>query len=197
MIVLTLAPGRMRLKVLHERVPGISTGVLDRHIRVMVALGLVTRRRFKETPPRVELELTTAGRDLLPIVGALARWAMRHLWSGPKAGEHVRVDVVLRMLPALLEDAHDLPAGSLDAVLIDEDGREEHVRYVVQDGRLQLDGPNDTPAAAVVHGDAAAWIAALSPERDLSTLRFAGEERLARALLDALPHPARQAGASA
>jgi DNA-binding HxlR family transcriptional regulator len=49
----------------------------------MVGLGLVTRTRFKEKPPRVELELTDAGRELVPIAEALARWGMRHADDPP------------------------------------------------------------------------------------------------------------------
>ncbi|HEY4917927.1 MAG TPA: helix-turn-helix domain-containing protein [Solirubrobacteraceae bacterium] len=81
-IALALAPGRTRLTHLRERLPGISTGVLARGLTHMVGLGLVTRTRFKEKPPRVELELTDAGRELVPIAEALARWGMRHM-DGP------------------------------------------------------------------------------------------------------------------
>jgi DNA-binding HxlR family transcriptional regulator len=82
-IVLALAPGSTRLTHLRERLPGISTGVLARGLSHMVGLGLVTRTRFKEKPPRVELELTEAGRELIPIAEALARWGMRHVDAPP------------------------------------------------------------------------------------------------------------------
>jgi DNA-binding HxlR family transcriptional regulator len=44
----------------------------------MVILGLVSRQRFREMPPRVEIELTDWGRELVPIAAGLARWGMRH-----------------------------------------------------------------------------------------------------------------------
>jgi DNA-binding HxlR family transcriptional regulator len=81
-ITLALAPGRTRLAHLRERLPGISTGVLARGLTHMVELGLLTRTRFKEKPPRVEFELTDAGRELVPIAEALSRWGMRHM-DGP------------------------------------------------------------------------------------------------------------------
>jgi DNA-binding HxlR family transcriptional regulator len=84
-IVLALAPGRTRLTHLRERLPGISTGVLSRGLTHMVGLGLVKRTRFKEKPPRVELELTDAGRELLPIAEALTRWGMRHMAALPES----------------------------------------------------------------------------------------------------------------
>jgi DNA-binding HxlR family transcriptional regulator len=88
-IVLGLAPGATRLAHLRERLPGISTGVLARGLSHMVELGLVTRTRFKEKPPRVELELTDAGRELVPIAEALAQWGTRHMEALPGSGTPV------------------------------------------------------------------------------------------------------------
>jgi DNA-binding HxlR family transcriptional regulator len=210
MIALALAPGRMRLTHLHARLPGVSTGVLDRYVQQMVALGLVSRRRFKEMPPRVELELTPAGRELLPIAHTLARWGMRHLWSPPQERERVDVDALLRLLPALLEEASDLPEGSVEAVVADADPPIHHV-YRLEGGYLRMvDCPadatrdpreengdaaaptHDPPDAATahLHGDCDAWVAALGPACDYQRLRITGDERLARRILDALPRSA-------
>jgi DNA-binding HxlR family transcriptional regulator len=189
MIILPLAAGKMRLKLLQERLPGISAGVLDRHLQQMVALGLVTRTRFKEMPPRVELELTDAGRELLPIAAALARWGMLHMWSAPEAREVVGVEALLRLLPALLEGEADLPDLCLEAIVEQEDERYDRVRYRLKDGRLQLDADSDEDPAVSIRGDKGAWIAALGPARDYTTLRFGGDERAARRFLDALPRP--------
>lgn len=78
-IVLALAGDPQRPVQLRHRLPGISAGVLDRHLQQMVTLGLLLRRRFKEMPPRVEISLTQAGRELLPIADALARWGVKHM----------------------------------------------------------------------------------------------------------------------
>jgi DNA-binding HxlR family transcriptional regulator len=78
LIAQALADSPQRPVELRRRLPGISTGVLDRHLQQMVALGLLLRRRFKEMPPRVELALTPAGRNLLPIAHELARWGDKH-----------------------------------------------------------------------------------------------------------------------
>jgi DNA-binding HxlR family transcriptional regulator len=77
-IALALAAGPQRPVQLRKQLAGISAGVLDRHLQQMVALGLLLRRRFKEMPPRVELALTEAGRELLPIADALERWGVKH-----------------------------------------------------------------------------------------------------------------------
>jgi DNA-binding HxlR family transcriptional regulator len=208
MIALALAPGRMRLTHLHRRLPGVSTGVLERYLQQMVALGLVSRTRFKEMPPRVELELTDAGRELLPVAGALARWGMRHLWSPPREREQVDVGALLRLLPVLLEEQAGLSEGSFEALVADADPPVRRL-YRVQDGRLRMDDrPDDAPTAADdaptaadaepttdrssarVQGDGDAWIAALGPAGDYQRLRFTGDQRLARRVLDALPRRA-------
>ena len=214
MIALALAPGRMRLAHLHARLPGVSTGVLDRYITQMVALGLVRRTRFKEMPPRVEIELTQAGRELLPIVHALARWGMRHLWSPPRERERVDIDALLRLLPALLEEETGLPEGSVEAIV---EGAHPPIRrvYRTDDGCLRLvdhmgDGVLDAdgedaclevsaaelqgasaaePGAALasLRGDGEAWVAAFGPTGDYERLHITGDERFARRILDALP----------
>jgi hypothetical protein len=203
----------MRLTNLHQHLPGISTGVLERGLQQMVAFGLVTRNRFKEMPPRVELELTDAGRELLPIAGALARWGMRHEWSTPGTHEQADLAVLLRLLPALVETT-SLPDGTLRALVTDTNPPILH-RYRIAAGRLRVDadrgesaepapGPpafdatdaaRGTPASeqrvsAEIRGDADAWIAALGPDADHSQLRLSGDERLARAVLAGLPGPA-------
>jgi DNA-binding HxlR family transcriptional regulator len=205
MIALALAPGRMRLSQLHKRLPGVSTGVLERYVQQMVTLGLVSRTRFKEMPPRVELELTDSGRELLPVAGALTRWAMRHQWSAPTDRERIDVWALLHLLPALLEEHAGLPEGSVEAYVADAE--EPLCRYRVQNGRLRIDervieakdercdagseagapslAANDL-ATTRVHGDGEAWVAALGPAGDYGRLRITGDRRLATQILDAL-----------
>jgi DNA-binding HxlR family transcriptional regulator len=192
-IALALAPGRMRLTHLHKRLPGISTGVLERGLQQMVALGLVTRSRFKEMPPRVELELTDAGRELLPVAAALARWGMRHMWSAPAEHEQVDLDVLLRLLPVLVAEQASLQDGSLEALVTDADPP-VRCRYRAKSGCLHLGDRSDdaAEASARIQGDTDAWVAALGALGDHSGLQLTGDERLARGVLAGLPGPVRQ-----
>ena len=40
--------------------------------------GIISRRTFNETPPRVEYQLTAKGRDLTHVMEQLDKWARRH-----------------------------------------------------------------------------------------------------------------------
>ncbi|HEV2998405.1 MAG TPA: helix-turn-helix domain-containing protein [Solirubrobacteraceae bacterium] len=73
-VVLALARGPLRLSRLRELLPEVSSGVLDRQLQRMSALGMIARERHRETPPRVELRLTESGLELVPVAVALARW---------------------------------------------------------------------------------------------------------------------------
>jgi DNA-binding HxlR family transcriptional regulator len=187
LIVLALSHDKLRLNILRKRLPGVSSGVLDHHLGQMVALGLLSRQRFREMPPRVEVELTERGCELLPVAGALARWGMRHEWPIPEALEHVRADAILRQLPALLEEVSALPDGIIEAVVSpgDDDVGASHWFHIA-DGRLTAGDPADE-ATARVHGDEAAWVAALGPGGDYSGLRFTGKRSIAKRVLDSLP----------
>ncbi len=191
LIVLALADGPIRLNTLRQRVPGVSSAVLDHHVRQMASLGLLTRRRFREVPPRVELRLTDEGAALLPIAAALARWGMRYRWGEQSGCEQIDADAVLRQLPALLEEA-ELPAGTVLAVLDGADAP-RHYRFDIADGRARIVGGASAAGAcaeegaARIEGDEAGWTVALGPRRDYRGLRFSGRHGLARRLLDALP----------
>jgi DNA-binding HxlR family transcriptional regulator len=189
LIVLALSHETLRLSVLRKRLPGVSSGVLDHHLSQMVALGLLSRERFREMPPRVELALTERGSELLPIAGALARWGMRHEWPVPDEHENVRADAILRQLPALLGECDDLPECTIEAV-VGEDTECVTNSFQIVDGRLQavLVGPEQ--ATARVEGSETAWVDALGPGRDYSGLRFAGKRQIAERILDALPQEA-------
>lgn len=187
LIVLALEDEKLRLNSLRARLPGVSSGVLDHHLSQMISLGLLSRERFREMPPRVEVALTDAGRELLPTAAALARWGMRHEWPTPESRVHVRVDAVLRQLPALLEEISDLPDGLVEAAVApDCDGASASHWFEISDGRLTASDAADD-ATARVQGDEAGWIAALGPGGDYSGLRFAGKRSVAKRVLDALP----------
>jgi DNA-binding HxlR family transcriptional regulator len=186
LIVLALAPGTMRLATLKDRLPGISSGVLDSHVGRLAQLGLVTRQRFREMPPRVELTLTDAGRELLPIAEALTRWGMRHTWSAPQTGERVDVGGLFGLLPAMLDGAAEVPDGTV-AFMVTPPGRLHTKVLGLSNGHARLVRKAPQHADARLEGDQSAWVAALGPEHEYGSLYFSGDRELAVKVLDALP----------
>jgi len=78
LVVATLDGERLRFTELQQRIPGISQRMLTRTVRHLERDGLVSRTVFAEVPPRVEYELTAAGRTLIEPAVALAEWAVDH-----------------------------------------------------------------------------------------------------------------------
>lgn len=77
-IVYMLRDGPLRHSDLRAAVGGISQKMLTQTLRRMEQMTLVRRQRYAEAPPRVEYELTEAGRDLLQPIYALGTWVERH-----------------------------------------------------------------------------------------------------------------------
>jgi DNA-binding HxlR family transcriptional regulator len=82
LVLHNLMSGPRRFGELQHLVPGASPKMLAARLRELERLGLVTRTAYAEMPPRVEYELTEAGRSLRPIIDSLARW-----------GEHLKSEV--------------------------------------------------------------------------------------------------------
>jgi hypothetical protein len=165
--------------------PGISTEQLRSRLNRMVADGLLTRQRYREVPPRVDYELTERSRELMPVVGALARWGYDWTWSAPRPGEDVNVGAVFRLAPGLIE----APAGIEGAVdlVVEPDGEdapERRYRLTAVRGRVEIaEGAIETPATATVSGSQAGWVRALGPDGASDELSFSGNRGLADAIL--------------
>jgi len=52
-------------------------------------------------PPRVDYELTERAKELLPVVGELARWGYNWAWSPPRPGEAIDIGAIFRCVPGL------------------------------------------------------------------------------------------------
>jgi hypothetical protein len=149
----------------------------------MVADGLLTRQRFREVPPRVEYGLTARARELMPVLGALARWGYEWAWSPPRSGEAIDLGAIFRLIPGLLS-ASDL-TGSI-SLAIQENGQETSYTVAVADGEIALRERAEGRTEARIAGTRSAWISALSPENDRRGLEISGEAALAGRLIDAL-----------
>jgi DNA-binding HxlR family transcriptional regulator len=183
LILRALVDGPSRLAELRARLPGISAGVLTRHLQQMLDLGLVSRQRHRELPPRVEYELTPAGEALLPLVVQLARWGIRHLWTRPQPREQIAIGEIFRLLPDMLAD-EQFSGGPLELVVEGRKGRDRHA-FEIADGRLKSIAPGGRPATRMAGGPFD-WVDALGPRRDYAALQVTGELQLAKRLLKAM-----------
>lgn len=73
LVLIELAGGRKRTTQLLKNLPGLSAKTLCERLRKLQDLGLVTRTTYPEVPPRVEYELTDAGREILEVLRVLKR----------------------------------------------------------------------------------------------------------------------------
>jgi DNA-binding HxlR family transcriptional regulator len=77
-LVHDLSEGARRFTELEHSCRGISPRTLSERLRALEQEGIVVRRSYTESPPRVEYELTQKGEDLLPIIDEMRRFG--HAW---------------------------------------------------------------------------------------------------------------------
>ena len=76
LIVRNLRERAWRFNELQRDLDGVSQKVLTDSLRQMMDDGLVYRQDYGEVPPRVEYGLTALGREMLPVIDALAAFGM-------------------------------------------------------------------------------------------------------------------------
>ena len=187
LIVRDLAAGPRRFVELQRVLPGISTEQLRSRLNRMVADGMLTRKRYREVPPRVDYELTERARGLLPILGELARWGYEWAWSAPRASESVDIGAIFRLAPGLLR-SQSVPIATAQLTVHDTEGGRGPLSYAlsVSPERVAIEERTLDRADTRVAGDTAAWVRAFSPGGDPGGLDITGDRILAEALLAAL-----------
>jgi DNA-binding HxlR family transcriptional regulator len=77
LLVEALLDGARRFNELQDGVLGIAPNILTDRLRRLEREGVLVARPYSERPPRVEYELTSAGRDLAGALRLLADWGAR------------------------------------------------------------------------------------------------------------------------
>ena len=183
LIVRDLAAGPRRFVELQRVLPGISTEQLRSRLNRMVADGMLTRKRYREVPPRVDYELTERARALMPILGELARWGYEWAWSPPRANEAVDIGAIFRLAPGLVS-THT--RGGVIELTVESDGESASYAITLADGTATITEQAPANADARVRGSGAAWVDAFSPERDRHGLHITGDASLAESVLNGL-----------
>ena len=67
--------GHKRPSELQRKIPGASRRVLNVQLNELEAHDLIKKKIFAVVPPKVEYSLTPLGKTIIPIIGALGKWA--------------------------------------------------------------------------------------------------------------------------
>ena len=191
LIVRDLASGPRRFVELQRVLPGISTEQLRSRLNRMVADGLLTRQRYREVPPRVDYELTERSRELLPVLGALARWGYNWAWTPPRESEAIDIGAILRVVPGLASPPVGV-SGTVAISVVRPDRQTAHYVLTVDRGAVTISEQESADADARISGSQEDWIEALGPSANRHALAMSGDERLATEVLDGVA--ARAAG---
>ena len=73
-----LFQGEKRFSELKQCVPGITQKTLSEQLRELQCAGIVARRVFPDTPPRVVYSVTPLGETLRPLLDAMCKWGKSH-----------------------------------------------------------------------------------------------------------------------
>ncbi len=185
LIVRDLASGPRRFVELERVLPGISTEQLRSRLIRMVGQGLLTRRRYREVPPRVDYALTARSRDLLPVIAALARWGRDWEWTAPLDVEAIDIGAILRLAPGLVIPCAGVTAVAELTVEVDP-ATTKHYTLTGDDGSMTIEERRAAHADVRIGGPQLAWIDALGPQPDTGGLQIDGDELLATLLLGEL-----------
>ncbi|MFL5846277.1 MAG: winged helix-turn-helix transcriptional regulator [Solirubrobacteraceae bacterium] len=178
LIVRDLASGPRRFVELQRVLPGISTEQLRSRLNRMVADGLLTRQRYREVPPRVDYELTERAKELLPVVGELARWGYNWAWGQPRPDEAIDIGAIFRCAPGMVS----LPADASGSVELSVGQRQYSL--VCGNGGVRIEEGPAPDARARVTGSERAWIEAMGPASARADLDIEGDRGLANLVLD-------------
>ena len=74
-----LKDGLMRYGELKRAVVGITPKMLTQTLKELEADELVSRKVYKEVPPRVEYSLTETGKELIPFIRLMRSWGEKQM----------------------------------------------------------------------------------------------------------------------
>ena len=77
-VVNALKVGGLRFGQLRRHVPEASRKVLTEQLRELEGDQIISRKVFGEKWERVEYELTSYGRTLVPVLTLMAKWGRKH-----------------------------------------------------------------------------------------------------------------------
>ena len=64
----------LRFGEISARIPAISRKVLTEQLKQLVSDGILNRKKYNETPPRVEYTVTDFGKSLKNVLAEMEKW---------------------------------------------------------------------------------------------------------------------------
>ncbi|MFT5675510.1 MAG: DNA-binding HxlR family transcriptional regulator [Paraglaciecola sp.] len=71
--------GKVRYSDFLKSDEGITTNILASRLKEMIANGLIKKKAYQEKPMRYEYSLDQSGKDLLPVVQGMSKWADQYV----------------------------------------------------------------------------------------------------------------------
>src|SRR3954452_1896588 len=83
LLIHDMSEGPRRFMQLEHACPGISPPTPSERLDMLEREGVIARRSYPESPPRVEYELTEKGRGLLPIIREMRKFGRSWMIAEP------------------------------------------------------------------------------------------------------------------
>lgn len=172
LVIRELMLGPKRFSDIRADLPGISANTLTQRLEGLENAGLVVRERLPPPASGQVYGLTEWGHQLLPVMGALGRWAVRSPDHDP--GQHF--SAVSLMLSFMAMNQPAITSG-FDARLGFRLGRENYV-LTVRDGGTRATRGEPTGADVTFEGAPGTIAAAVYGGAPLAELEAAGALRI-------------------
>ena len=79
LIIRELMNGTRRYSELHRALSPVTHKMLAQQLRDLENDGVLLRKVYPQVPPKVEYSLSTLGKELIPLMGAMKTWGERVL----------------------------------------------------------------------------------------------------------------------
>lgn len=77
-ILYILSEGTLRFGEIKHKLPNVTDANLTKDLRLLESYGVIHREVYPVVPPKVEYSLTDMGKDFLPILDSINKWAEKY-----------------------------------------------------------------------------------------------------------------------
>ena len=77
-ILYILSEGTLRFGEIKRKLPNVTDSNLTKDLRLLESYGVIHREVYPVVPPKVEYSLTEMGKDFLPILDSINKWAEKY-----------------------------------------------------------------------------------------------------------------------